>query len=269
MHFFAPSASPSRTLRLRSFAMQRYNIVMRRWLAVAALGAAFLTMPLWAQRHGGGFAGHAGFTSRGPVFSGHGAMFGNRGSFGGFHRSWGSGFRGSFYSRNWSSRGWSSRGWLYSRYRHSYPWWRYRYTGRYGYPWWGEWYGDLGGWPDYAYDSYAAEPYPAYDYTNDSYAQNDALAEQVGRLSDEVARLREERQTQTAPLTTPPAEQSEDTELVFRDRHTEQVQNYAIVGPTLWILNPQRPRKIALAELDLPATVRANQDRGVDFQLPR
>jgi len=39
---------------------------MRRWLAVAALGAAFLTVPAWGQRRGGassgGFAGHAGFS---------------------------------------------------------------------------------------------------------------------------------------------------------------------------------------------------------------
>jgi len=195
---------------------------------------------------------------------------GNRGpGFGGFHRGWGSNFRGSSHSRSWSSRGWSSRGWLYSRYRHSYPWWRYRYSG-YGYPWWGGWYGDLGGWPDYPDNSYAAQSYPAYDYAPDSYAQNDELAEQVGRLSDEVARLRAERQAPPSSSPQPePETAQDDTELIFRDQHTEQVQNYAIVGSILWIFNEQRTRKIALAELDVPATVKANEDRGVDFQLPR
>ncbi len=251
---------------------------MRGWLAVAALGAVFLTAPAWGQRRGGGisrgFAGHGGFASRGPAFGGRGMMMGNRG-FGGFHQSWGrgAGFRGSRYSPGWSSRRWSSRGWSRFNYRHGYPWWRNGYGG-YGYPWWGGWYGDLGydwGYPD---DSYAAQSYPAYNYPPDSYAQNDALAEQVGRLSDEVARLREQRQAQpqaqaSTPSPAPAAAKSEPTELIFRDQHTEEVQNYAIVGSTLWILGEQRTRKIALAELDVPATVKANEDRGVDFQLPR
>jgi hypothetical protein len=61
---------------------------------------------------------------------------------------------------------------------------------------------------------------------------------------------------------------SQPTELVFRDKHTEEVQNYAIVGQTLWVLSVQRARKIPLAELDIPATKKANDDRGVEFQLP-
>jgi len=61
---------------------------------------------------------------------------------------------------------------------------------------------------------------------------------------------------------------SDKTELVFRDKHVEEVQNYAIVGQTLWILSGQRARKIPLTELDIPATKKANDNRGVDFQLP-
>src|ERR1035441_5441193 len=59
------------------------------------------------------------------------------------------------------------------------------------------------------------------------------------------------------------------TALVFRDQHIEEVRNYAIAGETLWILNDKAAKKIPLAQLDLAATVKMNDDRGVDFQVPR
>ena len=58
------------------------------------------------------------------------------------------------------------------------------------------------------------------------------------------------------------------TVLVFRDQHKQEVQNYAIVGQTLWNFAPQHTQKIPLADLDLPATTKANDERGVDFRLP-
>ncbi len=56
--------------------------------------------------------------------------------------------------------------------------------------------------------------------------------------------------------------------LIFRDGHQLEVQNYAIVGDTLYDLTPGHPRKIALASIDVPATVQANDDRGVTFRVP-
>jgi hypothetical protein len=58
------------------------------------------------------------------------------------------------------------------------------------------------------------------------------------------------------------------TVLVFKDGHQSDVLNYAIVGDTLFDLAAGRTRKILLADLDLPATSKANDDRGVDFQIP-
>ena len=58
------------------------------------------------------------------------------------------------------------------------------------------------------------------------------------------------------------------TVLVFRDQHTEEVGNYAIVGPTLWIFTEQQARKVPVDSLDIAATKKANDDRGVDFRLP-
>jgi hypothetical protein len=88
-----------------------------------------------------------------------------------------------------------------------------------------------------------------------------------------VARLRDERESRpplyTAPSPPAKAQVHAETLLVFRDRHTEEIQNYAIVGKTLWLFTEQRARKIPIAELDVPATTRANDDRGTDFRLPK
>jgi len=46
------------------------------------------------------------------------------------------------------------------------------------------------------------------------------------------------------------------------------VLNYAIVGDTLFDFGTGRTKKILLTDLDLKATQKANDDRGVDFQIP-
>jgi ribosomal 50S subunit-associated protein YjgA (DUF615 family) len=58
------------------------------------------------------------------------------------------------------------------------------------------------------------------------------------------------------------------TVLVFRDQHKQEVQNYAIVGETLWTFAPQHTQKIPLDDLDIPATEKANDERGVNFRVP-
>ena len=58
------------------------------------------------------------------------------------------------------------------------------------------------------------------------------------------------------------------TVLVFRDQHKQEIQSYAIVGQTLWNFGPQHVEKISLTELDLPATVKVNNERGRAFRVP-
>jgi hypothetical protein len=81
----------------------------------------------------------------------------------------------------------------------------------------------------------------------------------------------------SAPAPSSPAAASEPpapeppqvpTVLVFKDGHQSEVGNYAIFGQTLFDLTPGHRRKIALADLDLVATEKQNDDRGVSFQLP-
>jgi hypothetical protein len=69
------------------------------------------------------------------------------------------------------------------------------------------------------------------------------------------------------PSTLPPAV------LVFRDGHTEEVSSYSIIGPVIYTksdywANGHWTRKIQIADLDLPATLQQNQERGVKFELP-
>jgi len=232
---------------------------MWRGLSVAALGVILLALPALGQRRGGGggFAGHAGFSGghamvggRGPMMSGRSSSF-SGGFRGGPH--FGSGFGRPGFGRPGRSP--------FLNQRHFFRTWPY--AGYYGYPYWG--YGN--DW-DYGDNSYAADSYQSYpppDYSS-SYGDSRTQAD-IDRLENEVDRLRQEREARESSATRSKSD-SETTALVFRDKHTEEVKNYAIVGQTLWILSGERARKIPLNQLDIPATKKVNDDRGVDFQLP-
>jgi hypothetical protein len=69
------------------------------------------------------------------------------------------------------------------------------------------------------------------------------------------------------PAVVPVANQP-STILVFKDGHKQEVSNYAIVGVNLFDLTPGHRLKIALADVDVAATQKANEDQGVDFTLP-
>jgi hypothetical protein len=85
-----------------------------------------------------------------------------------------------------------------------------------------------------------------------------------------------EREKEPAPAPQPvaaleppaPVVAQASTLLVFRDGHQSELQNYAIVGDTLFDLTDNRSHKILLTDLDLLATRKANDARGVDFQVP-
>lgn len=223
---------------------------MRRWLCRAAFGLMLLAMPVWAQRHGGGGGAH--FASRGGS-AGHSGFAGHpTGTFHGGNPGRGAGvslrigdpfsnhlrnhreFRGEF-------RG--SRGF--------YPY--YPYASYYPYAWYDDPLYDRND-----QDSYAEEYRPALD-GDDSGVHRD-----LDRLNGKVDRLQEDVEARNRPK--PDAEPA--TALVFRDQHVEEVRNYAISGGTLWVLNDQAAKKIPLAQLDLAATAKMNDDRGVDFQVP-
>lgn len=148
-----------------------------------------------------------------------------------------------------------------------------------GYPWAYGFYVDPWLYGDYgdSYDYQTSNYQPSYDYAASSNDQSSLLLQdEIDRLHDEVSRLRDERdsrdsqssQERTASQLPRKAEIHADTVLIFRDKHTQEVQNYAIVGKTIWVFNERRATKIPLADLDLPATTKANDDRGIDFKVP-
>ena len=61
--------------------------------------------------------------------------------------------------------------------------------------------------------------------------------------------------------------------LVFRDGRQEEVKSYTIIGETLYAsanywTSGSWTRKIEIADLDVPATLKLNQERGSKFNLP-
>jgi hypothetical protein len=117
------------------------------------------------------------------------------------------------------------------------------------------------------------EDYPAGPTVFDRRASGESRYAAEAAL---VERLRQELAAQPAPQpeAAPPAAESApvsdqpQTVLVFRDGHQLEVQNYAIVGNMLYDLTPGHRGKIAISDLDVPATAKQNDDRGIDFQLP-
>jgi hypothetical protein len=73
-----------------------------------------------------------------------------------------------------------------------------------------------------------------------------------------------------APAVAPTAPKEEEGPaliLVLLDGSKVELANYAIVGKTIYDLS-HRGKKIQLAQLDMPATQKANDALGLDFRLP-
>jgi hypothetical protein len=140
----------------------------------------------------------------------------------------------------------------------------------------------------YAYPLYAMPTYDSSAYDTSSENGQPVLAdgsgpdaaEEVRRelesLKSTVREYRDELRA-TRGVTEQPAPKSEPVEaalnqpqtvLVFKDGRQVDVENYAIVGGTLFDLSEGHTKKVALAELDLAATVKQNDERGVEFRLP-
>ena len=104
--------------------------------------------------------------------------------------------------------------------------------------------------------------------------QDDEAANQVEALTGEIDAMQEEiasREYLSPPpsATKPTAEeQPASTILVYRDGHQMEVQNYAVMGQTVWVIGQNTTRKVPLSDLDLDVTQKLNADRGVDFEPP-
>jgi hypothetical protein len=148
---------------------------------------------------------------------------------------------------------------------------RYRYPlyyGGYYSPWYWDWYGS-------SYGSNAA--------SQDDYAQTQMLR-QIDELNQEVQRLRQEQDEKEmagvraqGPAPAPAPQASVDAPrldsglpvvLVFFDKKIQEIKNYAVVNETLVVFDGPRTTRIPLRDVDLAATMKLNDERGVDFQIP-
>jgi hypothetical protein len=230
---------------------------MRRSVLLYALLVALVSAVCWAQRGGGhmgggriaaGFGSHSGMRSFGGVhFSGQ--------HHGGFHSP---GFghvphhrpvvvtHGHFGGHHFANR----------RFYPYYPWYGYSY------------------WPSWDYDD--AEYDARFGNNYDSRYQT---ATELNRLANEVEQLKEDRDyaQATSPMAPAPpprptvqARVQEDLPVVvvFLDKRIREVKNYAVANEMLVVLDGSKRTKIPLADIDLAATMKLNDERGVDFQIP-
>ncbi len=265
---------------------------MHRPVFIAVLAAAVLVPGLQAQMRSGGGRGYSGGSGRvsSGFAAGRGAMPAGRHFAGAPGSHGGAGFRGGAWSHgggNWVRGTGSFHGGAWSHgggnrffhHRHGFRGFvpgcfngfcgnacfngfcNFGFSGLPAYyvpPIWPTF--DYG--PDYGMQAYAPAPAPAAYPSPDT----SALQVQIQQLTDEVEQLRDEqREHARAQQPAAPARPSRmdlPTVLVFRDGRVKEVQNYGIVGQTLWILDEQRAHKVPLSELDLVATRNANEDRG-------
>lgn len=97
--------------------------------------------------------------------------------------------------------------------------------------------------------------------------QNDDRLSRLEQQMDDIESSSKPSSSTDSEPARPMADQP-NTVLVFRDGHSIDVKNYAIVGDTLYEFSNGSRHKIALADLDLIATQKQNDERGLDFRLP-
>jgi hypothetical protein len=260
---------------------------MRRLISIAAF-SLFLAVPVWAQRGGGGHGGggHMGGGGMHGGFAGGGHMAGGR-SFGGTRSAGmrsGSGFshgfnhsfnggvsHGSFHNHRFHGNRFQTFGFRNNCFGYSCRNWGYGYPG-----WgWGWGWGYDPGWSSWDdQDRRFDEDYYRQYQLADEWNQR-SLAEQRMRRQQDEAEDDQDAYTPRSPMRRPapenvgqPQEPVPATVLVFRDQHKEEISNYAIVGQMLMSFSAQRTKRIPLADLDVAATEKANDDRGVNFRVP-
>jgi hypothetical protein len=131
----------------------------------------------------------------------------------------------------------------------------------------------------YYYPTDYGAPYagggPEYNPADDpnvqaAMAAQNALVEQVHKLSDQVAQLQEGQQLRPPAL--PQAEPQAESlppaipiTLILRDGQQLQVQNYAVMDHTFWDFTKQPTRKIPISSIDIAASAKATEAKGGEF----
>lgn len=187
---------------------------------------------------------------------------------------WGNNFSHQpFLHDGWRNRGLRTYGFRNSCYGYRCGWRGSGWGWGYGYPWWGSAYYDPWWWnqDDQQFNADYYGQYQAANEMNEQSLEEQRMwrQEEADGDQDAYAPRRPQQRTETAPLPESHGQPiMSPTVLVFRDQHRQEIQNYAIVGSTLWNFAAGQTQKIALADLDVPTTEKANEDRGVTFRVP-
>jgi hypothetical protein len=235
---------------------------MKRLLTIAAVLAGFLlALPLYGQSRGGVHSSGAGRSMgaapvRGGGFSSFRAASPPIRTSSARPAPSGS----SFYRRPGPGGG---ANWHRPVFSYGWPWWYGNRGNYFSYPLYPYYYPLFGGDDSGSYQQAPAAAAPE---------QDNGVSDQVAELTNQVQMLQEEQATRD--YLRPPAAETRaassqekplSTVLVYRDGHQLEVQNYALMGDTVWVLGDQTTRKIPLNDLDLDVTQKLNADRGVEF----
>jgi hypothetical protein len=250
--------------------------------------------------HGGSFSGHSGFSGGHSSFSAPGSNhaysgMGSRAGYGAHSASGARSYAGSMGGSMARSRAFQRPQQAFSANRNASanrfgfanridgarfrnrnrgfagPW-RFGYPGWYGYynPYFYDpyWLWDSSSYYDDSQDQQDQDVAKGYEMNGpgpEEQGAPDSYGENYNGGGDQDAYAQSAPyEPRHAELTAPSA----PTTLIFRDQHKEEIQNYAIVGNMLFSFSAERTQKIPLSDLDIPATTKVNEDRGVNFRIP-
>lgn len=112
------------------------------------------------------------------------------------------------------------------------------------------------------------EHYTDYREEERRRAKADAQSDQERKAAQKREQQAQAEKAKSQESEEKPEEREPATVLVFKDGHRQDLRGYAITGDVIYDLDHGRARKILLADLDLAATIKLNDQLGNDFRLP-
>jgi len=126
--------------------------------------------------------------------------------------------------------------------------------------------------PFYSQPIYSAPTYitPDQTMTTNRYQTSDDLRNQVQQLTNEVQQLQAELAARggQAPPTAASGQKPPSITLILKDGRRIDAPGYALVGTTLWVFDSDTASKIPLFDVNVDATQKENQKRGVNIVFP-
>ena len=102
--------------------------------------------------------------------------------------------------------------------------------------------------------------------------QDDRYGEHYLDAREQTRNDRPEKPAPSASISAVEPDETAPTILIYRDGHRRELHNYVVMGNSIYDMSVkpgQGSMKILIADLDLPATLSLNAERGVEFNLPR